>query len=547
MQRIVYRRAKYCLLVALVLCMVVSSQTSYYMKDNSKLAPRLILQMINGKLEVSVSKERNVIKKAIQENAVYVGENLKVKFDIDDPASNVTSSTKGSYWGYQLDTLEIEKVWSESTGKGVKIAVVDSGVDMDEVSLKERVLPGWSPDGGDGRVDSNGHGTAVASILAGRLIDGNGVVGIAPDSLVVPIAVVGNSGFVSSDIVVRGIVWAVDSGVDIINISMSGVEDYPPLQAAVEYALGKDVMVVASGGNFYQNGNPTTFPASYKGVIAVGSVDRDNLVASYSNQGGYISLVAPGNNILAPSVGNGVSSWEGTSVAAPMISGLFAIMLAKHPFLNGKEIFQAVSYTAKDLATPGIDISTGYGLPSISEAIKYVNNNYYKVELKSNRVAYGQEVLSLNVSGASKEVFAGALKVNLTEYGVIDRVISRSVIRDVKGEYSIRIDNNTKGVEIPSYSKDLPSLVVPLTRYLNPKLSIINGSYSKSITIKDLCIGCKLRVISNKNTVVKSVVLKDNKYTIMIPKSKKYLWVKYTVTPKSESNGEEYNSKPIKL
>ena len=547
MRRLLTRRGRYCLLVALILCLLVPSQASYIKEDNSKTSPNLILQMINGKLEASVSKERDVISKAIQENAVYVGENLRVKFDVDTPTSKVTGSTRGNYWGYQLDTLEIEKAWSESTGKGVKIAVVDSGVDMNEVSLKERVLPGWSPDGSDGRADSNGHGTAVASILAGRLSDGNGVVGIAPDSLVVPIAVVGNSGFVSSDIVVRGIVWAVDSGVDIINISMSGVEDYPPLQAAVEYALGKDVMVVASGGNFYQNGNPTTFPASYKGVIAVGAVDRDNLVATYSNQGGYISLVAPGNNILAPFVGNGVSSWEGTSVAAPMISGLFAIMQAKYPFLNVKEIFQAVSYTAKDLATPGVDISTGYGLPSISEAIKYINSNYYKVELKSNRVAYGQEVLSLNVSRASNEAFAGALKVNLTEYGVIDKVVSRSAISDINGEFSIRIDDNTKSVEIPSYSKDLPSLILPLTRYLNPKISIKNASYSKSITIKELCIGCKLRVISNKNTVVKSVVLKDNKYTVMVPKIKKYLWVKYTITPISGSNGEEYSSKPIKL
>ena len=547
MRRLLIRRGRYCLLVALILCLLVSSQASYLKEDNSKTSPNLILQMINGKLEASVSKERDVISKAIQENAVYVGENLRVKFDVDTPTSKVTGSTRGNYWGYQLDTLEIEKAWSESTGKGVKIAVVDSGVDMNEVSLKERVLPGWSPDGSDGRADSNGHGTAVASILAGRLSDGNGVVGIAPDSLVVPIAVVGNSGFVSSDIVVRGIVWAVDSGVDIINISMSGVEDYPPLQAAVEYALGKDVMVVASGGNFYQNGNPTTFPASYKGIIAVGAVDRDNLVATYSNQGGYISLVAPGNNILAPFVGNGVSSWEGTSVAAPMISGLFAIMQAKYPFLNIKEIFQAVSYTAKDLATPGVDISTGYGLPSISEAIKYINSNYYKVELKSNRVAYGQEVLSLNVSRASNEAFAGSLKVNLTEYGVIDKVVSRSAISDINGEFSIRIDDNTKSVEIPSYSKDLPSLILPLTRYLNPKISIKNASYSKSITIKELCIGCKLRVVSNKNTVVKSVVLKDNKYTVMIPKNKKYLWVKYTITPKSGSNGEEYSSKAIKL
>ena len=547
MRRLLIRRGRYCLLVALILCLLVPSQASYIKEDNSKTSPTLILQMINGKLEASVSKEREIINKAIKENAVYVGENLRVKFDVDTPMSKVTGSTRGNYWGYQLDTLEIEKAWSESTGKGVKIAVVDSGVDMNEVSLKERVLPGWSPDGSDGRADSNGHGTAVASILAGRLSDGNGVVGIAPDSLVVPIAVVGNSGFVSSDIVVRGIVWAVDSGVDIINISMSGVEDYPPLQAAVEYALGKDVMVVASGGNFYQNGNPTTFPASYKGVIAVGAVDRDNLVATYSNQGNYISLVAPGNNILAPFVGNGVSSWEGTSVAAPMISGLFAIMLAKYPFLNVKEIFQAVSYTAKDLATPGVDISTGYGLPSISEAIKYINSNYYKVELKSNRVAYGQEVLSLNVSRASNEAFAGALKVNLTEYGVIDKVVSRSAISDINGEFSIRIDDNTKSVEIPSYSKDLPSLILPLTRYLNPKISIKNASYSKSITIKELCIGCKLRVISNKNTVVKSVVLKDNKYTVMVPKIKKYLWVKYTITPISGSNGEEYSSKPIKL
>lgn len=547
MQRKVLVRGKSTFLGVLIFCMLFSTQAIHTKQEGSETPPTLILQMTNGKLEVEVSRNQSTIEKAIREKAVYVGENINLKFDVNIPTSRVTGSTRGSYWGYQLDTLEIEKAWSESTGKGIKIAVIDTGVDINEVSLKDRVLPGWSPDGGDGRVDSNGHGTAVSSILAGKLSDGNGVVGVAPDSLIVPIAAVGASGFVSSDVVVRGIVWAVENGVDIINISMSGVEDYPPLQAAIEYAASKDVLVVASGGNFFQSGNPTTFPASYKGVIAVGAVDRENLVAAYSNQGSYISLVAPGNGILAPFVGNGVLSWEGTSVATPMISGSFAIILARYPFLNSKEVFQAVTYTAKDLGDRGVDNSTGYGLPSIAEAIKYIRNSYFKVELKSSRVAYGEESIRLIVNGASDDGYSNAIKVNLTQYGSPEKVISKYANSEINKGYMVKIDDNTKSIGVPSYSNDFPEVVVPLTRYLKPNLSIRNLSKSKSITIKNLCIGCSLKVISSSNKVIKKVVLLDNKITVTIPKSKKYLWFKYIVTPKTDSNGVEYTSKPIKL
>jgi len=507
----------------------------------------LILQSIAGKLKVTTTKDSKLIARAIKDKAIYVGENKNINFDINKSYANVYAGTKGNYWGYQLDTLGIEEAWRESTGLGVKIAVVDTGVDINEISLRDRVLPGWAADGSDGRSDSNGHGTAVASIIAGKLSEGNGVIGIAPDSLIVPIAAVGVSGIVSSDVVIKGIIWAVENHVNIINISMSGVEDYPPLKAAIDYAVSNNISVIVAGGNFYQNGNPRTYPAAYNGVVAVGASNKENMIEPYSSQGDYISLVAPGNSILAPWVGNGVSSWEGTSVAAPMVAGLFALMLAKYPFLSNQQIRQALTYTAQDLGKPGYDEANGFGLPKIKGALEYISKDYFTAEVNNSKVEYGAKTISLNVKGASMERFTNPVKVNIVSWKSPNLKSSGYANNSMVSGYTVKINDDTTALEIPSYSSEFPNKLLVLTRYVKPIVSLRYGKNEKSIIIGNLCESCKIKFKDQNNKVVKSATLRGKSINYTIPNSKKVSSLTFTVTPQEGSNGLIYNSKVIKF
>ena len=537
------------LLIGFLILGVIFSINAQKYGSNIKQKNTLILQMQGKKLLVISTNDSSIIAKAYNSHALYIGPNLSLNLEVKKnsfPSVNIYSGTKGNYWGYQLDTLGMEKAWAQSTGAGVKVAVIDTGVDPNEISLKDRVLPGWAPDGSDGRVDANGHGTAVATLIAGKLSDGNGVIGVAPDSLIVPIAAVGESGIVSSDVVIKGIIWAVQAKVDIINISMSGTEDYPPLQAAIDYAVSNNILVVTSAGNFYQTGNPKTYPASYSGVLAVGAVDKDNQVASYSTQGSFVSLVAPGVEILAPWVGRGVSSWEGTSVSAPLVAGLAALLKSKYNELDGYQLNQALTHTAKDLSVPGFDNATGYGIPDINSALSYISSNYFTAELGQVKIPYGVKTITLKVKGAGNEKYTNPIEVSLEKLNN-PNLVSREYasISPVSG-YNIKIDNNTTSVTILSYAKELASNKIQLTRYVKPLYSIKHDNKFNFLSLWNLCEGCKITFYNEGNKMVRSLTLGKSSYTfkssILGIKS-----VRFTIAPPLNSNGLSYKSSTIKL
>jgi subtilisin family serine protease len=253
-------------------------------------------------------------------------------------------------------------LWKISTGAGVTVAVLDSGVDPAKIGdgLEGRVLPGidYIDPTLDGRSDPDGHGSAVASILAASLAPA-GSVGVAPEVTILPVRVLDDEGEGISTDIASGIRWAVDNGADIINLSLGGGYD-PAVEEAVDFAVASDVIVVASSGN--DASSEPYWPAALDNVVAVSAVDRDLSLASFANTGPHIDLTAPGVDIVH-SWGGKTRYFGGTSSSAPQIAGLFALLRAAHPDVDDQDLIAALYATARDLGDPGRDTRFGFGLP----------------------------------------------------------------------------------------------------------------------------------------------------------------------------------------
>lgn len=236
-------------------------------------------------------------------------------------------------WGY--DTLRLGEIHNSLTGLGVRVAVIDSGVDRTGPELNEtgRVLDGcdWvtSPTNvcqGTGVTDENGHGTHVAGIIAAKR-DGLGVTGVSPDAVILPLRVLNADGAGWLSDIAAAIDYAVANGSQVINLSLGGTSDYPLIRIAVENAISRGVVVVAAAGNSGAGAAPS-YPAAYQGVLAVAATTESNRIATYSNGGTYIDVAAPGSDILSSwPFGSGYARLSGTSMASPQVAGLAALLL----------------------------------------------------------------------------------------------------------------------------------------------------------------------------------------------------------------------------
>jgi membrane-anchored mycosin MYCP len=253
-------------------------------------------------------------------------------------------------------------------GRGVLVAVIDSGVDARHPALRDRVLPGVDLlDGGDGRMDCVGHGTAVASIIAGTAQDGLGFRGLAPGARILPLRVseqrtvasgeAGRSGTPAG--LAAAIRIAVDRGALVINMSVVLYRDDPQVRTAIGYALAHDVVLVAAAGNAHDRGDPPPYPAAYPGVLGVGAIGPDGLRLPESQVGRYVQLVAPGGQIVAAAVGRRYASWDGTSLAAPFVSAAAALVRQYRPDLPAADVVRRLIATADP--APGGPADPGYG------------------------------------------------------------------------------------------------------------------------------------------------------------------------------------------
>jgi subtilisin len=255
-------------------------------------------------------------------------------------------------------------------GAGVTVAVLDTGIDYDHEDLNDNYLGGHDfAYGDDDPFDNNpaSHGTHVAGIVAGEA-NGLGIVGVAPEVGLLVAKVLDGAGFGKADWIIQGIEWAVQSGADVINMSLQG----PPsqgLQDACEAAYKAGVLLVAAGGNTMAGGEPVKYPAAYDSVVAVTAVDSANLPGDFAPVGYELELAAPGVDVLSTVAGGGYDSLDGTSQAAPHVSGTAALyLLSNTEDLNGdgsvnhEDVRFLLQLTATDLGAAGRDDVYGYGV-----------------------------------------------------------------------------------------------------------------------------------------------------------------------------------------
>ena len=289
------------------------------------------------------------------------------------PASADTIRDR-EYW---LGSYGFTTAWNTTRGAGVTIAVIDTGIDGSHPDLAGVVTGGTDVSGvgsANGQTpigtDSQ-HGTMVASMLAGHGHgSGAGVIGVAPAASLLSVSVGFGVGKVSSDDQIAAAVrWSVDHGANIINMSLTrSTLDWPPSwDAAFLYAMKHNVIVVAAAGNRGSGATEVGAPATIPGVVTVAGVDR-NGKASFdaSSQGITLSVAAPSEDLVGAGPGGGYYQWAGTSGAAPIVSGLLALIVASHPGISAGNAINRLTATA----TPaGAAIVYGSGLISAAAAV----------------------------------------------------------------------------------------------------------------------------------------------------------------------------------
>ncbi len=268
---------------------------------------------------------------------------------------------------YALSAIRAPQGWDISTGSMmVTIAILDTGVDLTHPDLEHKILPGYDFVNGDSvPQDDAGHGTHVAGIAAALGNNGIGIAGVSWGARILPVKVLDSAGRGTALNVAEGIVWAADQGAQVINLSLGGSQFSQTLQDAVLYAEGRGVLLIASSGN--TNSNFVLYPARFPQVMAVAATDASNQRASFSNYGDEIEIAAPGVSILSLYPG-GYNTLSGTSMSAPHVSGLAAILIGQG--YDATSARDRIKNTALDIPPSGFDIYTGAGLMQMDAALQ---------------------------------------------------------------------------------------------------------------------------------------------------------------------------------
>ncbi|MEQ6388173.1 S8 family peptidase [Bacillaceae bacterium S4-13-58] len=326
-------------------------------------------------------------------------------FIIDElsPTNDIEANDPGAKSQWAVSYTNSNHVWPLVQQKEtVYVAVVDTGVDYKHPDLKNRVALGKGYDfinDDSDPMDDNGHGTHVSGIIAAEMNNGEGIVGVAGtlDVSIIPIKVLDAEGQGQSDIVAKGIEYAVDQGANIINLSLGSPGEDIDIANAIRYAIENGVLVVAAAGNDNQNSDSYT-PAGMDNVYTVGAINPLKTKARFSNYGNSVEVAAPGVKILSSVLGNQYEAWDGTSMAAPVVSGVASIMLAQNPDMNIAELASILNESAEDILEDGKDLKSGYGLPNAETAWILLTGE--EVPTSDEEVSFSS--LQKAIEGASK-------------------------------------------------------------------------------------------------------------------------------------------------
>lgn len=259
---------------------------------------------------------------------------------------------------YAIDKMRIGEAHRIALGRNVRIAVIDTGIDASHPEIKGALAESFDAVG-EGSAAAEGHGTAIAGILAAH----GQLTGMAPEARIVSVRAFSATGAkqgseATTTTIIKGLEWAVIGGTRIINLSFAGPRD-PGLELAIARATEKGAILIASAGNAGPS-SPPLYPAAYAPVIAVSAVDSSDRVYAMANRGKHIAIAAPGVDILAPGLKGSYDLTSGTSMAAAHVSGVVALLLERRPGLSAGQARELLTRTARP--APGGPEAIGAGV-----------------------------------------------------------------------------------------------------------------------------------------------------------------------------------------
>jgi subtilisin family serine protease len=276
--------------------------------------------------------------------------------------------------GWEIKKFNIPDLWKHSTGEGVKVAVVDTGCDLNHPDIKNNLIQGKNfIDQNKEPIDLNGHGTHCAGTIAAEN-NGLGMVGVAPKAKIMPVKVLNDKGKGSEKSIVDGIIWAADNDADIISMSLGSPVSSNKLENAIKYAASKGCIIFCAAGNDGESVD-IMYPAKLDNTIAIGAINKNLERTSFTCSGETLDFLAPGHDILSCVPGGGYALMSGTSMSTPFAVGCAALLLSharkiKYSAMdsmlkNTTDYINVFKKRAKSLTDPryaGIKKYEGYGI-----------------------------------------------------------------------------------------------------------------------------------------------------------------------------------------
>ena len=308
------------------------------------------------------------VVRAIERERIVASAQPNYIFTLQEDAARVAAATHGDASQYVLGKLQVEQAHQVATGRNVRVALVDSEVDVKHPDLVGTIAKGFDALGGEENPDR--HGTAMAGAIGahGKLL------GIAPDAQLLTARAFGETSGAAngtSFAIYKGLQWAADNAARVVNMSFAGPAD-PQLHRMLAAAYDKGIVLIAAAGNAGPS-SPPLYPAADSNVIAVTATDSNDNLFKMANRGRYIAVAAPGVDILALAPGDSYQITTGTSVAAAHVSGIAALLLQRRPSLKPGEIRTIIMTTASPLGGAGRNSDFGAGLANAYEAVMWKN------------------------------------------------------------------------------------------------------------------------------------------------------------------------------